>query len=60
MEPLLSGRLGLNDNAFRSTPTQVALPDVIEPLSVHCGSDYSMILTRSKQLLACGSNLHNR
>ena len=56
----VAGRLGLNDYETRCKPTAVVLPDQIEPLSVHCGSDCSMILTRSRMLLACGSNVHNR
>nr|CAB3264292.1 serine/threonine-protein kinase Nek8 [Phallusia mammillata] len=55
-----NGRLGLSSDDIQSVPTRVPIPEQIEPLSVHCGSDYSMILTRNKMLLACGSNVHNR
>lgn len=55
-----NGRLGLNDNSTCLSPTQVPLSADIEPVSVHCGKDCSMILTRDNRLLACGSNIHNR
>lgn len=54
------GRLGLNNHETYNIPTLVPIPDEIDPLSVHCGIDCSMILTRSRRLLACGSNVHNR
>lgn len=54
------GRLGLGDCETRSAPCAVTLPEQVEPQSVHCGSDCSMILTKNNMLLACGSNVHNR
>ncbi|CAK8692248.1 unnamed protein product [Clavelina lepadiformis] len=55
-----NGRLGLSEQGKQPTPTQVPLPEQIEPCCVYCGTDCSMILTKSQMLLASGSNHHNR
>nr|XP_002126613.1 serine/threonine-protein kinase Nek8 [Ciona intestinalis] len=55
-----NGRLGLNSEETVAVPMMVPLPEVIEPCSVSCGVDCSMISTRSKMALAAGSNHHNR
>lgn len=55
------GRLGLNNNKTYNIPTMVPqLSENYDVESVYCGVDCSMLLTKSKKLLACGSNVHNR
>jgi len=56
-----NGRLGLNNNKTYNIPTMVPqLSENYDVESVYCGVDCSMLLTKSKKLLACGSNVHNR
>uniref|UniRef100_H2ZRB2 non-specific serine/threonine protein kinase n=1 Tax=Ciona savignyi TaxID=51511 RepID=H2ZRB2_CIOSA len=55
-----NGRLGLNNEETVAVPTLVPLPEQLEPRSVVCGLDCSMVLINSNKALAAGSNLHNR
>lgn len=50
------GQLGVGDHKSYATPRKVKLPAGHTPSSVSCGSDCSIIITSSGQLLASGHN----
>ncbi|XP_066491696.1 serine/threonine-protein kinase Nek8 [Tiliqua scincoides] len=55
-----NGRLGLGTQESHNSPQQVPIPLDYEAQKVLCGIDSSMILTAKNQILACGSNRHNK
>lgn len=55
-----NGRLGLASEESCASPCSVPVSENIQPCSVHCGMDSSIIITSDKQILGCGSNRYNK
>lgn len=55
-----NGRLGLATEESCASPCSVPVPENIQPYSVHCGMDSSIILTLDKEILCCGNNRYNK
>ncbi|XP_014773599.1 serine/threonine-protein kinase Nek8 isoform X1 [Octopus bimaculoides] len=55
-----NGRLGLTTQESCLSPSAVPIPENMQPFSVHCGVDSSIILTVDKKLLSCGNNRYNK